>query len=138
MTRNRREAFDTQLDGCDVNIEFTRTTTYSRENYGADADGNRGVMMTMLDEDRADEIEIIRVDDMADGSRESRTPYAQLSQTEQGMVTEALDAYLSENEPDDFEDEDVDEDEDDEDFFEDDFEDEDVDEDDESNLDEAV
>jgi hypothetical protein len=39
---------DTNLDVC---IGFMRTTIWGRENYGADADGNRGMMMDIVDSD---------------------------------------------------------------------------------------
>jgi hypothetical protein len=53
---SERVEFDTELalgDGAnlDVCIGFMRTTVWDRENYGADADGNRGMMMDFVDSD---------------------------------------------------------------------------------------
>jgi hypothetical protein len=54
---SERVEFGTVLTGTndeepiDVCIGFTRTTAWGYENYGADADGNRGVWMNIIDED---------------------------------------------------------------------------------------
>lgn len=44
-------SFDTTINGVAVFIAFTRTTVFGRENYGADADGNRGMMIDTIDVD---------------------------------------------------------------------------------------
>lgn len=51
-----KEEFDTVINGQDVCIGFTRTTVYGRENYGADADGRRGMMIDTIDEDEYTDI----------------------------------------------------------------------------------
>jgi hypothetical protein len=50
--------FDTMVGGEHVTIAFTRTTKMALENYGADADGNRGVLMWMVDSDEASDIRV--------------------------------------------------------------------------------
>lgn len=49
------------LDICDVEyiVSFQRYTLFSYDpNYGADADGNRGIPMTFIDEDYAVDISV--------------------------------------------------------------------------------
>lgn len=63
MTTTVACAFDTTLRDRDICIEFQRTTKFSYENYGADADGNRGVMMLLLDDDFYSDVVVIYYDD---------------------------------------------------------------------------
>jgi hypothetical protein len=48
-TRTSREETDVSVDGVDYCVAYALTVAWSRERYGADADGNRGVMQTFLD-----------------------------------------------------------------------------------------
>lgn len=64
MRKNDRK-FSVEVDiettlaiGMDVRINFTRTTKVGRENYGADADGNRGMMMDMIDDDEWSNVKV--------------------------------------------------------------------------------
>lgn len=50
--------FDTTIDGVDICISFVRTTVVGYENYGADADGNRGVWTLMVDSDEFSEVKV--------------------------------------------------------------------------------
>lgn len=42
---------DIEIDGVDYSVMFERITQYSTENWGADADGNRGERRTFIDGD---------------------------------------------------------------------------------------
>lgn len=48
---SERVDFDATVAETDVHISFMRTTKWGWENYGADADGRRGMMMQMIDAD---------------------------------------------------------------------------------------
>lgn len=56
--------FDVVLLGVPVTISFTRVTTWNWAHYGADADGRRGLLMTMIDDDYAEHVTV--VDDAGD------------------------------------------------------------------------
>lgn len=55
------EAFDATLkDGKEVEVTFDRTVAWSYDpTYGSDADGNRGVPMTFLDDDSYDDVNVV-------------------------------------------------------------------------------
>lgn len=50
--------FDAIYAGHDVTVGFTRTIKGHTERYGADADGNRGVLTYMIDEDAYTEVTV--------------------------------------------------------------------------------
>ena len=50
-TRTSTEETDLEIDGVDYCVTYTRTVEWSRERYGADADGNRGMLTTFTDVD---------------------------------------------------------------------------------------
>ena len=82
--------FDAMVDGLDITIGFTRTTTFSHDpTYGSDADGRRGWPMTFIDEDSATDV-MVTVNDQT-------IPLALLDNAEQ--VQAAVDAYLASHEP---------------------------------------
>lgn len=95
MNRNRsrshkqsvRVGFNAPLNGQDVDIEFTRTTAWSPEHYGADADGNRGMWIDSIDEDEATDI---TVDDK---------PLSALSTLEEAEVRRLVDAWMEATPP---------------------------------------
>jgi len=84
--------FDTVVLGTEVCIEFTRVTEGHRENYGADADGNRGMMVGMIDSDDAEDIVVT----MPSGTER---PFETLPDAAQRAVRREVDRYLEENEP---------------------------------------
>ena len=47
---------DLDIDETTYNVTLNRVTKIVKENYGADADGNRGQVMTFVDEDYAENI----------------------------------------------------------------------------------
>jgi hypothetical protein len=50
-TSKRESEMDLTIDGRDYTVTFAWTVTGWRENYGSDADGNRGVMTDMRETD---------------------------------------------------------------------------------------
>lgn len=94
------ELFDAVLDGRDVSIEFTRLTTFVRSHYGADADGNRGVDVTEIEEDEAEGIVVLTVEDGADGHKELTTPLDALTSLQALEVQRLVDEYLAAHVPD--------------------------------------
>lgn len=93
-----REAFDHAFtDGREACVEFMRTTTWGMENYGADADGRRGMMIVTIDDDRAEDIYVTWYGDGPDGGRPA-TPFAALDGMTQLMVTAAVEDYLASHE----------------------------------------
>jgi hypothetical protein len=111
-------SFETTLLNREVCIEFTRTTTVGWENYGADADGNRGMMMLMVDEDVYENVSIEWEDDDGKVVKQSLEKIKEMSQLEAfppltwevvfaaattakdlyQKIVEALDAYLESHE----------------------------------------
>jgi len=79
------------LDVGDVcySITFNRVSTFVKENYGADADGNRGEIRTFIDEDRAENIYVDSV------------PIIELPLVLQSQIESELDKWLRDNEPED-------------------------------------
>jgi hypothetical protein len=52
-------SFQAELFGKEITISFTRKTSFFYEpNHGADADGNRGMPATFIDEDYAEDVKI--------------------------------------------------------------------------------
>ena len=88
--------FDATLDGHDVLITFERTSTWSYENYGADADGNRGMMMLTLDvDDYAD----ITVTPYADDGSVVTTSHTGLPEVQRVAVEALVEAWMQAHEP---------------------------------------
>jgi hypothetical protein len=57
MKSTTRTAFDTMFENRECCLEFDRTTAWSTDHHwGADADGNRGISRTEIDEDYAEGI----------------------------------------------------------------------------------
>jgi hypothetical protein len=76
-------------------IEFDRVTTWVHDaHYGADADGNRGMAVDMIDEDYAENVTV-----QFDEDRE-QMPLASLSEAHRVAVEVAIDAHLETHEPD--------------------------------------
>ena len=99
--QTKSAAFDAELNGQDVCIEFERTTAWSTDyHYGADADGNRSVVRTEIDEDAADDILVTRFEQGADGHKEISTPLAELPEEDRKAVEKLVDDYLEKHEPD--------------------------------------
>jgi hypothetical protein len=75
------------IDGIDV--EFERMTIWSHDpNYGADADGNRGVPCDFLDEDYADDVTVLGI------------PIELYPIPFRKLVMREINAWLEDNEPD--------------------------------------
>lgn len=83
--------FDATIDEKDVTISFLRTIETHRENYGADADGNRGMMTSMIDVDAATDVKA----DFGLGA----VPLVMLSAQDQSAVLEEIDKYLETTAP---------------------------------------
>lgn len=99
MKQTRPTSFDAELDGRDVCLEFDRTTVWASGLEGQDADGNRGVWMTTIDEDYAEDIMVLSWLDAPDGHREIVTPFAELPPDYQARVQALVDAWLEAHEP---------------------------------------
>ena len=97
MTNTTRTGFDTRLDGREVFVEFDRTTTWSSGLEGQDADGNRGVWMTSIDEDYADSITLYWYDEGGDGHTD--IPLAALTSLQALEVQRLVDEWLEQHEP---------------------------------------
>lgn len=94
-----RIGFDTELDGHDICIEFDRRTTWSTDHhYGADADGNRGISVTEIDVDNAENVTVSWYDE-ATGNAHNDIPLAELTEAQRTGVQALLDAWLEANEP---------------------------------------
>lgn len=92
-----RTGFDATIGGIDVCIEFDRVTSFDTDpNYGADADGNRGMSMTSIDEDAAENI-VVSWDD--DKDTYDNVPVADLPEARRTDVQALVDAYLEKNDP---------------------------------------
>ena len=84
---NRKEVdTDLQIGGTDYSVTFTRVSKLSIENWGADADGNRGIRRTSIDEDYADNV---RVNDI---------PIEKCPLLFQALAEKAIDTWLNKNE----------------------------------------
>ena len=79
----------TNKDGNDVCIRFERTTTCSYENYGADADGNRGQLRLTLDNDEFDDVHVMYYD-----GTNVLHKLSDLSAEEQEEVTRLIEEYM--------------------------------------------
>ena len=98
--QTRSEAFDAELDGQDVCVEFDRVTKWSTDpNYGADADGNRGISVTEIDEDYAENIFVLTFEQGADGTKEISTPLSALTSLQALEVQRLVDEHLEQHEP---------------------------------------
>jgi hypothetical protein len=87
--------FDTVIGMRDVDVEFTRTTVWGRENYGADADGNRGRMIDTIDEDSYDKILV----SWEDETEHNNIPLDELSPAMRDAVIIAVEEYVEKNQP---------------------------------------
>lgn len=98
MKNTVAESFDTVLKGLEVCIEFERTTTYERDlHYGADADGNRGISMLLVDDDVAEDIKVTIED------TDIQAPFLSLTPELQIDVQQAVDDYMEKHDPQQFE-----------------------------------
>ena len=87
---------DCTVDGQYVSVEFTRSTQWSRDRYGEDADGNRGMNIVTIDSDEAHGIEVY----CYDGPNKGKTlPLSDFAPAFQEGIRNAVDAYLQANEP---------------------------------------
>lgn len=82
----------TMQDGSMVCINFDRVTEGHRENYGADADGRRGMMMPMIDRDDAENVRVERYIDDTQTSEPLRL--MDLAEGEVKQILAAIDQYL--------------------------------------------
>jgi hypothetical protein len=80
---------DIDIDETCYDVTFNRVSAFVRENYGADADGNRGEMRTFIDEDRAEDIYV-------DG-----VPIKELPADLQSKIESKVSKWLEDNEPED-------------------------------------
>lgn len=89
-------SFDATVGGKDVTITFDRHTTWGRDaHYGADADGNRGIDVIMLDDDFAQNVRV----DIGDGTDRlvgSSTLVTKALETE---ILDLVDLYLASHDP---------------------------------------
>lgn len=72
---------------------------------GQDADGNRGMWMTSIDEDYAENILILTWESNADGTKEITTPIAALTSLQALEVQRLIDEHLEQVAPAELEDE---------------------------------
>lgn len=98
MRSTHPTSFDAELDGRDVVIAFDRVTAWSSGWEGQDADGRRGVWMTMIDEDDAEAI-VVTSWSGPDGARETTTPLAALTSLQALEVQRLVDIYLETHAP---------------------------------------
>jgi hypothetical protein len=94
------ESFDAELNGQDVYIEFDRVAIWSSGMEGQDADGNRGMWMTSVDEDYAEHIMVtmwLRVPGVI--TKEIATEFTALPQVDREVVQKLVDDYLEKHEP---------------------------------------
>lgn len=94
MRSTQREAFDTVVNGHELCIEFDRTTVWGREHYGADADGNRGMWITCIDDESTENIKVTWYTDV--GNREQ--PLDELEKDLQTQVLTAVEQYCETHE----------------------------------------
>ena len=104
-------SFDAQLDGRDVCIEFDRVTIFVRDaHYGADADGNRGMCVDMIDDDYAEHVLVLWCRGSSDEMQEFSASLDDLTRAWTGslihmdielkaQVQILLDDWLEKNEP---------------------------------------
>ena len=98
-TQRVKTSFDHALtDGREVCIEFERVTVSSPEHYGADADGNRGIWITSIDDDRAEQVTVEFYGAGPDG-RGPATRLEDLHADTRAEVDAAIEAYLDKHEP---------------------------------------
>jgi hypothetical protein len=84
---------EVDLAGREATIEFTRVTVTTHDpNYGADADGNRGVPRDEIDEDYAEDIRVSFTPDMLEN-------FDTLPEGIRALVTAAIDTYIAMHEP---------------------------------------
>jgi hypothetical protein len=98
MLSNRhttRTSFDATLGGHDICIEFTRVTAWSSGMEGQDADGNRGMWVTSIDEDYANDIKVSWYDDEPGNS----IALAEFPEAPRAAVQSLVDDYLEGHEP---------------------------------------
>jgi hypothetical protein len=86
-THEKETETDIIIEDICYDVTFNRVIKYYRENYGTDADGNRGEMRTFIDEDYAEDIEV-------DG-----VPIKQLLPELQSKIEAELEKWLEDNEP---------------------------------------
>jgi hypothetical protein len=97
MKNETRVEFDAVINGVDVCISFTRTSVFGRENYGADADGNRGMMINTID---ADEYTQVSVEWEDEHGRERTFPMDEFPSAFGIMaVNSAIETYMEAHEP---------------------------------------
>jgi len=87
-TFEKETQVDIEIDDVCYDVTFNRVSKFVRENYGADADGNRGEMRTYINEDYPEDINV-------DG-----VSIKQLLPDLQQKIEDKLDKWLSDNEPD--------------------------------------
>lgn len=86
------ESFDfTFADGREATVEFVRTIEWHRELYGSDADGNRGMMMNMLDSDEATSVTV-------DFGDRKLIPLGELEERDREAVDAAIERHLEKHE----------------------------------------
>lgn len=89
MKHTEHIEFDTVINGLEICIGFTRTIVWGRENYGAAADGNRGMIVDMVDADEYTEVVVT--------SGELTIGIAQFIKRDKAIA--AIEAYLESHPP---------------------------------------
>lgn len=97
MTSTTRHGFDTTLDSQDICIEFDRVTSFGHENYGADADGNRGMWIDTIDDDYAARIIVTFYGE--DGAADVEATFDELPAERQETVNALIEEWMYANEP---------------------------------------
>ena len=88
MSTHEREAqADIEIGDDYYDVTFNRVTKYHTENYGSDADGNRGVLTTFIDEDYAEDIYA------------NDKPIKELAPDLQKKIEDALERWIDKNDP---------------------------------------
>ena len=86
-SHERKMQADIEIGDDYYDVTFNRVTTYHTENYGADADGNRGVLTTFIDDDYAEDIFA------------NDKPIEDLAPDLRKKIEEALERWIDKNEP---------------------------------------
>jgi hypothetical protein len=85
-TIKKETQVDIEINDICYDVTFNRVSKFIRENYGSDADGNRGEMRTYVDEDYPEDIHV-------DGN-----PLTDFTKDLQNKIEEELEAWLRDNE----------------------------------------
>ena len=92
--------FDAVYEGLDISITYTRTTKWSTDHhYGADADGNRGISVTEIDEDDYSAVQA-SWEDNSTGNAHNNIPFDEIRFPEmKAEIIKMIEQHMEEHEP---------------------------------------